>query len=200
MVLDHSEMACTSTDFHAFCAAMNAIDLSSLLHPRVPAWSLRQRRASFSLSPFWRGWLLDQTSLTARLTALGNFRVELLRSYRGHATQLEQQRLHLPHNAGAWIREVRLYVDDAPLVYARTLVPQRTLQGGYQHLQYLGQQSLGRYLFSQPNLSRGPFGVIRCHSNPLSLEWCRYSVFYLGHQPLMVSEAFTNQLHRHYCG
>ncbi|WP_420589231.1 chorismate--pyruvate lyase family protein [Bacterioplanoides sp.] len=174
---------------------MNSNTLNSILHPLVPDWSTRNHMAACCLPAFWRDWLLDTGSLTARLCRLGNFRVEILREFQGTPTQLERQRLALSHQARVWVREVVLKVDDVALVYARTAIPQQTLQGKEKRLQHLGEKSLGSYLFQQPNLQRQPLAVSHCNPNQLGLEWCRHSVFTLGHKPLMVSEAFTAQLH-----
>lgn len=174
---------------------MNSNTLNGILHPLVPNWSTRNHMAACCLPAFWRDWLLYTGSLTTRLCGLGNFRVEILREFHGAPTQLERQQLALNHQARVWVREVVLKVDGVALVYARTAVPQRTLQGKEKRLQHLGEKSLGSYLFQQPNLQRQPLAVSHCNPNQLGLEWCRHSVFTLGHKPLMVSEAFTAQLY-----
>lgn len=174
---------------------MKSNALNSVLHPLVPDWSTRNQMAPCCMPSFWRDWLLDHGSLTARLSLLGHFRVEILREYQGRPTQLERQKLKLCHQARVWVREVVLKVNDCALVYARTAIPQQTLQGKEKRLQYLGEKSLGSYLFQQPHLKRQPLSVSHCNPNQLGLEWCRHSVFTLGNKPLMVSEAFTAQLH-----
>jgi len=174
---------------------MNSNTLNTILHPLAPDWSTRNHLAACSLPAFWRDWLLDNGSLTARLSRLGQFQVEILREYQGKPTQLERQQLKLPHHGRVWVREVVLKVDDVPLVYARTAIPQQTLRGDEKRLQHLGEKSLGSYLFQQPSLQRQPLAVSHCNHNELGLEWCRHSVFTLDDKPLMVSEAFTAQLH-----
>ena len=168
--------------------------LPRILHPLAPTWSGRNRRVACRFSAFWRDWLFDQGSLTARLCTLGDFSVNIVREYHGHPTQLERQQLKLPHHARVWVREVVLSVNQQPLVYARTAVPAATLTGQERRLQHLGQRSLGSYLFRQPRLQRQPLSVCHCNHNALGLEWCRYSVFTLGRKPLMVSEAFAHDL------
>lgn len=173
---------------------MNSSALHHILHPLAPNWSTRNRIVPSSLPNDWRDWLFDHGSLTARLSQLGDFRVEIVREYHGRPTPLEQQRLSLAHQCKVWVREVILHVNNQPLVYARTAIPLPTLTGQESRLQHLGKQSLGSYLFRQPNLKRQPLMVSHCNPNPLALEWCRHSVFTLGDKPLMVSEAFSQQL------
>lgn len=173
---------------------MNSSALHHILHPLAPSWSTRNHIAPASLPAYWRDWLFDHGSLTARLSQLGHFSVEIVREYYGRPTPLERRCLALSHQGRVWVREVILHVDQHPLVYARTAIPLTTLTGQERRLQYLGKRSLGSYLFRQPDLQRQPLRVCHCNPNPLALEWCRHSVFTLGDKPLMVSEAFSQQL------
>ena len=52
------------------------------------------------------------------------------------------------------VREVILYCDESPQVFARSLLPLSSLTGDEQHLANLGTQSLGQVLFSSPLLVR----------------------------------------------
>lgn len=173
---------------------MNTAALDTILHPLAPAWSVKNQISACALSPFWRDWLLDHGSLTARLSASGRFSVRIVRQHFGRPSPLERQRLKLNHSARVWVREVVLSVNDIPLVYARTAVPLTTLRGKECRLRNLGEKSLGSYLFSQPDLHRHPLAVSHCNPNALGLEWCRHSVFTLGEKPLLVSEAFSARL------
>ncbi|MCD8522306.1 MAG: chorismate lyase [Saccharospirillaceae bacterium] len=170
--------------------------LASVLHPSAPRWSNRNQRRAFSLSPQWRDWLLNEQSLTARLSALrpNTFNVQVLAQYYGEPTPTERQALQLYGSQRLWIREVILRLGDVPLVYARTAIPLTTLCGDECRLQHLGARSLGSYLFRQPSLRRTPLQVSHCKANALGLEWSRRSVFTLRGKPLMVSEAFSRRL------
>lgn len=170
--------------------------LADILHPIAPSWSARIHCQPFALPVAWRSWLFDKGSLTARLMALqpGQFRVQVLKQYYATATRIEQSEMGLGTNQKVWVREVILLLADTPVVYARTAIPMQTLTGNEKRLQHLGNSSLGSYLFRQPHLKRGKLKVSHCQSNHLDLTWARRSVFYLGKKPLMVSEAFSQQL------
>ena len=174
------------------------LPLSRILHPASPEWSGRANVAATGLSHFWRDWLFDEGSLTARLSALkpGAFRVECQSEGYGIPTQTERRGLHLQGSDRVWFREVILYLGDCPLVYARTAVPLSSLTGPARRLQHLGNRSLGSYLFRQPSLQRSPLHVSHCSLNSLGLKWCRRSVFRVHNRALMVSEAFSNELTR----
>lgn len=170
--------------------------LADILHPVAPSWSTKNNCQSFLLPAKWRHWLLDSGSLTARLKALqpGVFWVEVLQQYYAAPTGIEQTEMQLDSSQKVWIREVVLHLADTPVVYARTAIPLHTLCGNEKRLQHLGNSSLGSFLFRQPHLKRGKLKVSHCQGNNLDLTWARRSVFYLGHKPLMVSEAFSQQL------
>ncbi len=170
--------------------------IAPLIHPHHPVWSGRNRTPAFLVSRFWRSWLFDQGSLTARLVGLqaGDFSVQLHRQAVGQATAQEQLALGTGRNDPVWYREVILKLGDVPVVYARTAVPLSTLNSRARPLRHLGNRSLGAYLFSRPDLQRSVMRASRCAPNPYGLRYCRYSVFRIYDRPLMVSEAFSSHL------
>ncbi|MGL1957684.1 MAG: chorismate lyase [Colwellia sp.] len=148
-------------------------------------------------------WLLDKSSLTARLKQhCQKFRVELL------GQQLH--RCHPDEACGAilageevLVREVLLYCDEQPQVFARSLLPLSSLTGDEQQLAHLGTQSLGQVLFNNPSLERQSI-EISAFNNKSSVAklakhlqmnadqylWGRRSIFMLEKKPLMVAEVF----------
>ncbi|TNC92723.1 chorismate lyase [Thalassolituus sp.] len=177
-------------------AMKHAPSVSPVLHPLSPKWSCRARLIPALIPTFWRSWLFDPGSLTARLSALrpGQFRVRCQREGYGFPTALEQAELSLSGSDRVWYREVVLMLGEHELVHARTAVPLRSLRGPVKRLQHLGNRSLGGFLFSQPSLRRTPLKASRCSPEADGLTWCRRSVFYIHQQPLMVTEAFSPDL------
>ena len=108
----------------------------------------------------------------------------------------------------ALIREVFLYCDDEPWVFARTVIPRSTLTGKQKYLANLGSRPLGAVLFADPNMRRDHFEVacmrpeelLYTHANQLHTDqnnidgpdfiWGRRSAFYLSNKPLLVNEIF----------
>ena len=155
------------------------------------------------LSEHLKSWLLDPDSLTARLkTHCHQFRVELL------GQQVEKCQAHeavdaIPVGENVLVREVLLYCDDKPQVFARSLLPMSSLTGAEQALANLGTQSLGQVLFNNPSLERKTIEVATFDlnssvgklANDLQLNvthtlWGRRSIFVLENKPLMVAEVF----------
>ncbi|WP_066959978.1 chorismate lyase [Microbulbifer sp. Q7] len=150
-------------------------------------------------------WLQHPGSLTAALKHLskGQFSVQIL--HQGwHTPQLEERRaLKLKDRTRALIREVLLYGNsEQPWVYARSVLPERTLAGKCRYLRNLDNRPLGELLFSQPDIRRGPIVLNRLARNPRCQRaeldtmdkqaWGRRSTFWLQGKPLLVAETFLS--------
>ncbi|TLU64722.1 chorismate lyase [Thalassotalea litorea] len=154
-------------------------------------------------------WLLDPTSLTARLKRHCNdFRVLLL----GQALQAcpaheaikgERATMGICEGEKVLVREVLLYCDDQPVVYARSLLPSSSLTGDQKTLAELGEQPLGQVLFNNPKLTRKVLQVAEIAPSQRVCElakmanlevthslWGRRSLFHIEEKPLMVAEVF----------
>jgi len=158
-------------------------------------------------------WLLDPASLTRRLqrTCKGEFRVVPVEQHWQRPMLNEAQALGvLPHER-CFVREVRLLCDDQPWVFARTVIPVRTLTGPRRRLLRLGNKPLGAVLFADRSMVRSGIEIARLLPEqplfvrataglsplPTSIRG-RRSVFFLNHQPLLVSEIFLPAICPHY--
>ena len=150
-------------------------------------------------------WLFDQGSLTRRilLYCSKNFRVEVLSQKWQRPLLNEALRLGVHPEHHALIREVLLYCGDVPWVFARSVLPRKTLTGPRRFLGKLGNRPLGEILFSDPNIQRDALEIAeikkgqrmyncatQCLDNPPDYVWGRRSVFYLHKKPLLVNEVF----------
>ncbi len=155
------------------------------------------------LSEHLQSWLLDPNSLTARLKEqCRQFRVELL-GQKIESCQSNEAFAGISAGEKVLVREVLLYCDEKPQVFARSLLPLSSLTGEEQVLANLGTQSLGQVLFNNPSLKRQVIEVAEFDEtssvvklvDKLSLEakhnlWGRRSIFVLESKPLMVAEVF----------
>lgn len=159
-----------------------------------------------SLNTYVSNWLLEPSSLTTRLqNHCDKFRVEVL----------GQEVIDCPEEEACDViiagkpvlsREVVLYCDDVPHVFARSLLPISSLTGEQAELAKLGTKPLGQVIFNNPSLKRELI-QIGCFSSQtsvgklcqeLQLEqlhdlWGRRSLFYIDDKPLMVAEVFLPQ-------
>lgn len=152
-------------------------------------------------------WLQDPKSLTEKLQVRfpGAFAVRVLWHDYAEPTQVEKHKLELGKNETALVREVCLYCNQVPRVFARSVIPISTLEGSNQVLKTFGAQSLGALLFSHPKSLRGEFEFAQVEltshlkaqlaiNKGASQVWGRRSEFLLRGRPLLVAEFFLPDL------
>lgn len=162
-----------------------------LMHNMVPA----------DIAP----WLFEQGSLTRRIVlhCENNFRVQVLSQQWQRPMLNEAIRLGAHPEKYALIREVLLYCGDTPWVFARSVLPYKTLTGPRRFLGKLGNRPLGEILFSDPTIQRDALEIAEIKKNQRMFNcatqsltnipdsvWGRRSVFYLHKKPLLVNEVF----------
>lgn len=169
--------------------------------PGDPRWRPMREYNAVTLPPRERYWLLDEGSLTARLTGLeqGIFSVRRL-SQKWELPHLSERRLlGMPLRQKGLVREVGLMLGGRTVVFARSVFPVSSLGGELGHLRQLQNRSLGSILFGHPGMQRSPFELARIpgdsHYLPPSLRqnagaWGRRSRFLIGGRGLLVSEVF----------
>ena len=158
-------------------------------------------------------WITEPGSLTRRVQegCAGVFELRLLRQGWGDALPGERRLLRADHRHGRdLIREVELLCDGAPRVFARTVIPARSLIGRAHELTRLGTRPLGAVLFADPSTRRGAvefarlspahglFAAATAHSTgerPAEL-WGRRTVYRFADKPLLVNEIFLPVLMR----
>lgn len=161
-----------------------------------------QKKAA-NISSLLNDWLFDTNSLTARLVAgCSSFRVELL-GQKIVPCPVEEACSTIKEGEDVLVREVLLYCDEQPHVFARSLLPLASLTGEQQNLAQLGEKPLGQIIFNDPSLER-KWIEVACFTenstvgllvNQLKLTasyplWGRRSLFYIQAKPLIVAEVF----------
>lgn len=159
-----------------------------------------------------RAWLQAQGSLTARLRAFGDVQVQVLRQ--GIQPLWPMEQAELQQRCG-YVREVVLWVDGRPAVWARSATPLAAIKGPWRALRGLGTRPLAELLFASSHVLRSP---LRMHRLPKggamqtyvagqwqalagcallkqsagnAPRWMRSSVFWHTGHPLRVMEAFA---------
>lgn len=115
----------------------------------------------------------------------------------------EARLIRAHHRETVLTREVTLLCNDQPTVFARSLLPRRALRGRFRALRHLGTRPLGELLFTDPAVQRGhtfffvvqsgaPLyaGASKRASSRSNKFWARASLFYIGKEPLLVTEIF----------
>lgn len=165
-------------------------------------WCPGKRCLTSRIPEVYRYWLFDESSLTAKIIEAcnGKFRVKVLSEERTTPTPDEIQILGLRYRSHAIIRQVLLYCDEQPWVYARSVIPMTTLIGPLRRLSRLGSKPLGAVLFSNKRIVRGDMEVTILSSQHPNYKWTqqeghkfifgRRSVFSLYKKSVLVSEFF----------
>jgi len=174
-----------------------------------PCWRTRKRVPTRDIPAGLKPWLYEEHSLTGKLKyrCPGLFSLQLLDQFKGHPTANERTILCLHSGRIALIRRVQLLCADKPLVFARSIIPLETLDGGEKRLAHLGSKPLADILFAHPMMRRGEMEFARLvPGQPLFTQaaaslgehwdeiWGRRSLFNLNDKPLLVTEVFSPEL------
>ena len=149
-------------------------------------------------------WLQDHGSLTQRIQLrCQQFEVRNVHSGLVRIALDESVLLGLASHQLAYSREVFLYADNQPVVFAHSACAPTSLQGAWAAVTGLGNKPLGAMLFAHPLVQRKPlhYKILRKNhplfqrasvllSHPPQQLWARRSLFYLHNEPLLVTEVF----------
>lgn len=138
-------------------------------------------------------WLLNTGSLTERLQANSSqFAVQVIGQKKLVPDSSEARLLPDLHKHEWQIREVVLYGDNQPWVYARSVLPDFLCSTKWAGL---GTQPLGQRIFNDDQFVRSGFEIAKLACNPINpiqkqTLWARRSVFTMEAYHLLVAEVF----------
>ena len=98
-------------------------------------------------------WLNEPGSITSRIKSFSNFRLKLLRDGPGEVDTAEDDLIITNYEENN-IREVVLYSDEEPFIYAKSILPLETIRLGLGVLGNLKENPLGDILFSNPEIKK----------------------------------------------
>jgi chorismate--pyruvate lyase len=158
------------------------------------------QRAPYSAGGY-RPWLIDRGSLTQRIEARSpGMTVQVI--LQGRRRLHRDERFLGRGDALALTRDVVLYCDAVPVVYAHSVLRPGDRGAGWRLMRGMGSRPLGAALFIDPRIRRL---ALRQHklgcghelqrrvtqqlnvSGPL---WARRSLFMVGKSPILVTEVF----------
>lgn len=171
-------------------------------------WQAITRASQQQIPQPLHDWLIDTGSLTAKLRrTCKHFAVHLIEQTQRSAHPQEAELLELDVQDRLLDREVQLYCNDRPVVYARSLIPIKAISDRFKDLDALGEKPLGEKIFSDPQLSRSPieWSILtpghrhfqHACENVSPHPDCIYgrrSLFYGAVKPIMISEFFLPEI------
>jgi chorismate--pyruvate lyase len=170
-------------------------------------WRPRHDIVSAQMPPLLRSWLDTPDSLTARVKGHCHdcFGLRVLSEGWGRPRVDEARRLRVSPQREAWIRVITLMCGDVPWVFARTVMPRRSLRGRRDRLRSLGTRPLGTVLFTGRQVERGAMEIRWLRpDDPLVRGWgvvghdvrlwARRSPLLIAGEPILVTEVFLPEL------
>ena len=135
-----------------------------------------------------KSWLLEEGPITKRIESNEKFELKLLRDDLGNVNKLDRSFLgHL--NGDMKIREVILYGNQNPRVYAQSIIPVETINKGLSKLGKLGTKPLGDILFEK-NIFKKENTVFAKFKDKKNIFWGRKTKYHVKNKPFSVMEVF----------
>ena len=136
-------------------------------------------------------WLNEEGSITAKISSESKFKLEILSDDLGIAEDEEYLALDIASEE-VRIREVVLYGDLVPLVYARSIIPSLTSSKGYPGLGTIGSKPLGDLLFQSELFIKTRREFAQFETSSEEVIWGRRTHYLVRGYPLSVMEVFLS--------
>ncbi len=133
-------------------------------------------------------WLNESGSITSRIKSFSNFRLKLLRDGPGEVNAAEDDLIITNYKENN-IREVVLFSDEQPFIYAKSILPLETIRLGLDALGNLKENPLGDILFSNPEIKKKYMLFAKFESNK-RIFYGRKGIYTVKGYPFSVCEIF----------
>ncbi len=114
---------------------------------QISSWDT-YNKIKLQVSDEIKSWLLEKGPITKRIKSVKKFRLELIQDEVSDVEKVEKDFLN-SHSRKIRVREVVLYGNSEPMVFARTIIPNTTIEKGFAKLGTLGESPLGDILFKK---------------------------------------------------
>jgi len=135
-----------------------------------------------------RSWLLENGPITNRIKKKGSFKLHLIQDELSFIKQEDKDFIDCTSN-DIKLREVILFCNDEPIVFAQTIIPVETISKGLEQLGNLGNKPLGDILFEKDIFTKDKV-VYALFENASSLYWGRKAKYFVKGYKFSVLEIF----------
>lgn len=139
-----------------------------------------------------KSWLLENGPITKRIKSKKEFKLQLVQDEVSSVEKIERAFLDYYLN-DIQVREVVLFGNEHPMVFARTLIPVQTIQKGFAGLGEIGNKPLGDILFEKNIFTKGET-VFASFNYKKELFWGRKTKYTVRGYPFSVMEVFLIDL------
>ena len=134
-------------------------------------------------------WLNEEGSITKRISSKTNFKLEILQDDIGNAQEEEYKALNIiPEEVR--IREVMLYGNSVPLVFARSIIPKPVSTEGYPGLGSIGSKPLGDLIFESDLFIKTYREFAEFQNDSNEIIWGRRTQYQVKGYPFSIMEVF----------
>jgi len=104
-------------------------------------------------------WIKNKSSFTDRINKIANVKIKLVtNNYKNKNLLLSEKNFFPFHKAeNIFLREVIIFANEAPIMYARTVLPRKYLRGYWNDIKKLNTRSLSRVVYENPSIKRSNF-------------------------------------------
>ena len=136
-------------------------------------------------------WLNEEGSISKKISLKAEFKLKILHDYIGTAEEEEYSALKIA-SEDVRIREVMLFGNSSPLVFARSIIPNLTSSKGYPGLGSVGNKSLGDLLFKSKLFIKAKREFAQFKMLDGKIVWGRRTHYLVRDYPLSVMEVFLS--------
>ena len=107
-------------------------------------------------------WIKNKSSLTDRIKKIANLKIKLVtNNYKNKNLLLSEKNFFPLHKAeNIYLREVIIFANGVPIMYARTVLPRKYLRGYWNDIKKLNTNSLSRIVYENPSIKRSNFSYL----------------------------------------
>jgi chorismate--pyruvate lyase len=135
-----------------------------------------------------KSWLLEKGPITKRIKTMGTFKLKLIQDKISEVEKSEI--LFLNSKKGKFrVREVKLFCNGEPKIFARTIIPVITIEEGFSDLGKIGNKPLGDILFEKKIFTKEEI-VFASFKYEEYLFWGRNTKYTVKGYPFSVMELF----------
>ena len=134
-------------------------------------------------------WLNEEGSITSRISSNASFKLEILNDGLGMAEEEEYLAINISSQE-VRIREVILYGDNKPIVYAKSIIPPLTSSEGYPGLGTIGSKSLGDLIFQSKLFISTNKSFAKFETSNGEIVWGRKINYLIKGHPFSIMEVF----------
>ena len=155
---------------------------------QISSWISFEKMDGLLVNKNIKSWLVEKGPITKRIKSEESFQLNLLKDEISYVEDVEKEFLDVISN-NIKVREVILMGNNIPRVYAKSLIPVKTIENGFSRLGKLGTRPLGDILFEKEIFKKTDV-VYAQFQDKDSIFWGRKTKYIVKNMPLSVMEVF----------